>query len=198
MDTLIWVIILATIAIIYFLSHAIVSINNSIYTLRDQMAGLVDKLGQIADALTDKEEAKKLTSGERQELKKRYIKLLVILGKTEQQAKKEAEDYFEEAEFEETHNDYPMKFDQLYKWVIAQEIENRKQNKYGHLLGKFRDYLKDKTTIPAYRTTEMANDLNTDSEAIYWLIEKMLQEKRLKKVEEYRDDYNQLKHYEVL
>lgn len=189
------IIILATIAIIYFLTQAIASINHSIYSLRDEVS---KKLDEIADALTDKEEAKKLTAGERKELKNRYIKLLIVAGNTESQAKKEADNYFEEAEFEETHSDYPMKFDQLSKWVVAQEIENRKNSKYGHLLDKFRDYLKDKTTLPAYNTTEMAKDLKTNSEAIYWLIEKMVQEKRLKKVTEYKDDYDQLKHYEVL
>lgn len=195
MDSLVFIIILGSVAFIYYFNKSVESINSSIYSLRNELSG---KLDAIANALIDQEEVKKLTDSERKELKRRFIKLLVAEGKTEKQAKQEADKNFEEAEFEETHDDFPMMFDRINKWVIAQEVENRNKSKYGNLLTKFREYLRGKTTIRAYGSVEIMKALNADYKGENWLIEKMLQEKRLKKVEEYKDGLNHLKYYEVI
>lgn len=160
------------------------------------LSGIEAKLEGIYDILGGKAEGEK----HQKELKARLIRLEMSVNKmTQKEAQAEADKLFEEADFEETHEYTSLKFDSIQKWVTKTEIEERNNNKYGHLLDKMRGYLKDKPMIPAYDSHgEMAKALGTEYNGVTWLIKKMLQEGRLKKVEEYKDDYNQLKHYEVL
>ena len=141
----------------------------------------------------------------RKDLHTRYIKALILSGKTTKQAKAEASEKFEEAEFQEAHvrkDDLSSSLYGVEGWVIAVEFEERNKNKYGNLLPKARLYIKGKTIIKP-NEMNLVEALETDDKGAGWLIEKLIEEKRLKRVGEYKsDDYGgggyELDHYEVL
>lgn len=83
--------------------------------------------------------------------------------------------------------------------VTAQEVEYRNQEKYGHLLDKAREYLKGKTTIKP-EDLKLQETVKSDYRGESWLIDKLIQDGRLKKVTKYKseDQPDELKYYEVI
>lgn len=165
--------------------------------------GLEEILEEISAALGGKEKKKEMTKKKKAELKKRLIKSLINLSdgkKTLKQAKDEVEKTFEEAEFEETHGGLP-RFDGLEDLAIRMEVEERNREKYGKFLDKARDYIKQKDKIfPHGRDRQhMADSIKTDYKGAGWLIEKLVEEGILEKIEEFNSKTGsmELKHYKV-
>lgn len=160
-----------------------------------------EKLDYIFQILGGEDKMKTQKDKQRKELKIRLIQIFTKQGKTQKQAEGEVDRLFEEAEFSEKHEDYnsdSLDFDGLEQWAKEFEIEERYQKKYGHLLEKARDYFKDKNLIPP-NEMKLKEALETDYYGEEWLIEKLIEEKRLKKNTEYRlYQPDELINYEVI
>jgi len=181
-------------AVVLFIELTLISskLNEIAKNLPDtpNLDDIEEKLETISIALGGEEKKKEMTKKKKAELKRRYIKLAINIGKkTPKQARDEAEKIFEEAEFEETHDGLPQ-FDRIEDWVKRTEIEEHNRAKYGKFLDKARDYIKQKDKIfPHGRDRQdMADSIETDYEGAGWLIEQLVKEKKLEEIKEYSDD----------
>lgn len=166
--------------------------------------GIEQQLQYIVTLMGGDEKFAEMKKKHRKELRERVIKAIMYAeNKSEKEAKTQADKLWEDAEFEEKQNDYSSKFDNYERWVINQEKDQRNRTKYGHLLLKARQYLKGVKQIDRY-DHKMQDYLKTDWNGEQWLLEKLVQEKRLKKVTEREQnsdsflDREVLKHYEVV
>lgn len=173
--------------------------------IKDELEEIKEKLEVISVCLGGDEKMKEKTAKERRLLKERIQHLLISLsdGKmTPGKARKQAEQYLEEAEFEDSHKKWgSYKLDSLKDWVNNAEIEERNKKKYTQFLGKARDYIKTKEKIfPHGRDRQdMADSIGTDYAGAGWLIKKLAEEEILEKIEEYSSETGstELKHYKV-
>lgn len=179
------------------------SIDQKPVSQSSSMSGVEGQLSKIVELLEGEEKIKALKDKKRKQLKERLVKAYVKQGKTPTQANNEVDKLIDEAEFAEEHEgysiDYSKGFYGLEQWVNAVEVEERYQKNYGHLLDKARNYLKNKTIIQP-NELKLREALETDYYGEQWLIQKLIQEKRLEKIGEYstQEERYVLEHYKVL
>lgn len=166
-------------------------------------SGIEEQLKNIFRILGGEAKLKEETEKKRKDLKERLIRIEMSDNKkTLNEAQAEADKLFEDAEFEETHTDYPFKFESLERWVIQTEIEERYKGKYGRLLGKAREYIKDKDKIERLFDSEIYKGFGLDGtnyEGKEWIIEQLVKEKLLEAVKEYNPDgEDKILYYKVI
>jgi hypothetical protein len=166
------------------------------------LSGVEEQLENLFKVMGGEAKMKDEKTKKRKDLYERYVKALILRGNPAGVAKTEADKKFEEAEFNVTHDrsviDYSSGLYDVESWVIAVEVEDRNNKKYGSLLPKAREYLKDKKTIKP-NEMKLGEALKTDYKGVEWLIQKLIQEKKLKRVTKYNPDgADFLEHYEVL
>lgn len=158
-------------------------------SIKYQLEEIVEKLNLIAISLGGDKKLIEKNKKEREELKEKVIKLLLQSKATKENARKQADKLFEEAEFEEEHGGF-SNLDSIKRWVIEAEVEERNKREYCTLLGKARNYIKTKEKIfPHGRDRQdMADRIGTDYKGAGWLIKKLQEEGLLKKVEKYNSE----------
>jgi hypothetical protein len=169
------------------------------------MSGIEQQLKNIFKLMGGEAKMKEENTKKRKDIYARYVKARIINGLTPKQAKAEANDKFEEADFKETHyapsweNYLPGLYD-VESYVIAVELEERNKKKYGNLLPTAREFIKGKTIIQPNEMNNLRDTLKIDYDGQEWIIQKLMQEKRLEKIGEYstEEDRYVLEHYKVL
>ena len=164
-------------------------------------SGIESQLHKIVALMGGDEKFEAKKERQRRELKERLVKAIMYSEKkSEKDAKIQAEELWEKAEFDEKYSSYAMKFEQYEKWVLNQEKDEWLFKKYNHLLPKMRKYLEDKEKIDKYDSNIQKDLGGIDYDAESWLIDKMIAEKKLKEVKEWdgETESNMLKHYEVV
>jgi len=196
-----WIFVVQTIVILF----ALWSIRDSLEKIAKKPLAQFPDLSEIEDQLKNifrimggEEKMKEETAKKRKDLHTRLIKGLILYGDTPKEAEAKANEEFEKSEFNETHDidsiDYSSPTYHIERWVIALEIELRNRNQYGHLLPKAKTYIKGKTEIEK----DYDFGLEIDYDGRKWLIEKLIEEKRLKKNEQYAEPIDELINYKVL
>lgn len=175
------------------LSRAISGIKSPSGDLSD----IAEQLEKIFRILGGTEKLRKEKEQEHEELKSRFIKLVVREGKNQKEAQANADELFEDAEFKEAHQEFSFAIDGVRKLVIEREVEERNKAKYGKFLSKAREYVSGIKEIGSW-DDGMEKALNIDWEGCQWLIKKLEEEGLLKDVKAWKDEAYVHDHWEAV
>lgn len=163
--------------------------NGGLTSVQGSLEDLSEKVERVYKILGGDLKGKEAKKKDRAKLRKDFVKLFAIRNpdKSQKEVEEEAQRLFKDAEIEEETDDSDIKFWSLENWVKYSKKWAWRKEKYGHLLGKAKEFISNKSQITA---VDIQNLLNTDAGGTRWILEELITEGKITKDIE-SEEYNE-------
>lgn len=158
--------------------------NSDVASLQGHLSTISNQIEEIYKVLGGDLKDKDVKKKERADLKKRYVKQMILRNptKSKKAINVEADRLFKDAEIYEMTKDSDTKFWSIESWVKGSEEWEWNNEKFGHLLDKARKFISDRSQINAVDIQEALNfDLNDNYEGVKWILGELESEGKIEK-----------------